>query len=274
MMAPNHPSDVTLLAFAAGTLTEGQRAAVAAHVAGCARCRAYVNAMEHVGGAVLENLPPAPMAEGSLAKVLARLDEPAPPLAAAVPSGAAAPSGLPNTSSPPNNVYRLSDWRRARAYRPPPRTAWAAAAVLILALGVTYLASDYDYFRYVDDYPASTATSGTVPIGGTTVGRIERAGDADWFRVELTSGLTYRFQLEGSDTNQGTLQYPILRLLDGTGQVLHSDAGSVDGPGAGWTSVVRYVAPSTGTYFVSSEARDGDRGTYTISAIVVSGNAN
>lgn len=84
--------------------------------------------------------------------------------------------------------------------------------------------------------------------------------------MTLTSGNTYRFYLEGSDTGQGTLQYPVLRLIDGAGQELHRDAGSVDGPGPGWTSVVSYNAPSTGTYHVSCEASGKQTGTYKVSA--------
>ena len=95
---------------------------------------------------------------------------------------------------------------------------------------------------------------------------LKEPGDADWFKVTLASGKTYRFHLEGSDTGQGTLQYPVLRLLDGEGQELHSDAGSVDGPGPGWTSVVTYTAPSSGTYHVSCEASGKHTGTYKISA--------
>ena len=55
MMTEHHPSDVVLLALAAGTL-EAQRDAIAAHVRGCASCRAFVRAMEHVGGILLEEL--------------------------------------------------------------------------------------------------------------------------------------------------------------------------------------------------------------------------
>ena len=146
-------------------------------------------------------------------------------------------------------------------------TTLATAALIILSLGVTYLAGEYAFFRYVDDdYPASTATTGKVAIGGSTTGNIERPGDADWFKVTLTSGKTYKFHLEGSDTGQGTLLYPVLRLLDGAGHELHSDAGSVDGPGPGWTSVLSYTAPSSGTYHVSCEASGKHIGTYKISA--------
>ncbi|MGZ9053132.1 MAG: zf-HC2 domain-containing protein [Rhodoplanes sp.] len=75
MTAQDHPSDLELAAFAAGTLDDARRIAVAAHIRGCARCRAFVRAMEHVGGVVLEGLPPAALAGGSLAEVLARLDK-------------------------------------------------------------------------------------------------------------------------------------------------------------------------------------------------------
>jgi hypothetical protein len=92
MTIEQHPSDVVLAAFAAGTLDEAQRIAIAAHVRGCARCRAFVRAMEHVGGIVLDGLPPTSLAAGSLAEVMARLDkganggqatEPVPPSAGA-----------------------------------------------------------------------------------------------------------------------------------------------------------------------------------------------
>jgi putative transcriptional regulator len=74
MTAEPHPSDVVLAAFAAGTLDEAQLIAIAMHVRGCVRCRAFVRAMEHVGGIVLDGLPPASLAGGSLAAVMARLD--------------------------------------------------------------------------------------------------------------------------------------------------------------------------------------------------------
>ena len=66
MTIEQHPSDVVLAAFAAGTLDEAQRIAIAAHVRGCAHCRAFVRAMEHLGGIVLDGLPPTSLAAGSL----------------------------------------------------------------------------------------------------------------------------------------------------------------------------------------------------------------
>ena len=87
MTAEDHPPDIVLSTFAAGTLDEAQRIAIAAHVSRCGRCRTFVRAMENVGGIVLDGLPPASLAGGSLAEVLARLDK------LASPSGPAAGSG-------------------------------------------------------------------------------------------------------------------------------------------------------------------------------------
>jgi hypothetical protein len=262
MMSEPHPFDVDLAAFAAGTLDETQRDMIAAHVRGCAPCRAFVSAMEHVGGIILDCLPPTPLADRSLTNVIARIDRRAAP----ADLRAFAPRSHADTPGSSALIPRrwLRGWTVVQSGRL--KTALATAALITLFLGITYLAGEYVFFRYVDDYPASTATTGKVAIGGSTTGNIERPGDADWFKVTLAPGKTYRFHLEGGDTGQGTLQYPVLQLLDGDGQKLRSDAGSVDGPGPGWTSIVTYTAPSSGTYHVSCEASGKHTGTYKISA--------
>ena len=75
MTVHHHPPDELLAAFAAGTLDLGQHIAVATHLVGCAKCRAAVRAMEHVGGAVLAALPPAAMSDGSFEALERRLNE-------------------------------------------------------------------------------------------------------------------------------------------------------------------------------------------------------
>jgi putative transcriptional regulator len=54
-----HPTDVTLLEYAAGVLSECPRAVLAAHLSVCVRCRAIVAAGEAMGGVLLEEIPPA-----------------------------------------------------------------------------------------------------------------------------------------------------------------------------------------------------------------------
>ena len=48
-------------------------------------------------------------------------------------------------------------------------------------------------------------------VGGSTAGEIETADDHDCFAVTLEAGRTYRFDLEGSATDAGTLYDPYLR---------------------------------------------------------------
>lgn len=72
-MIHHHPPDELLTAFAAGTLDLGQHVVVATHLVGCPHCRAMVRAMEQVGGAMLDRLPPAEMSRGAFAAVEARL---------------------------------------------------------------------------------------------------------------------------------------------------------------------------------------------------------
>lgn len=75
MTVHHHPPDELLAMFAAGTVDLGQHIAVATHLVGCAKCRAVVREMEHVGGAMLTGLPPTAMSDGALAAVARRLDE-------------------------------------------------------------------------------------------------------------------------------------------------------------------------------------------------------
>jgi putative transcriptional regulator len=75
-MITRHPSDVSLLAYAAGTLPEALAIVVATHVGRCACCRRTLAACEAVGGVLLDELPPASLSDHALGSVLARMDEP------------------------------------------------------------------------------------------------------------------------------------------------------------------------------------------------------
>lgn len=266
-MTPDiHPSDLDLAAFATGTLAEEQRIMIEIHTRGCAPCRAFISQMEHVSGAILGALPPTALAEGALAKVFAQIDGPLVGAPAFAVQPFAGQFGAADRFISHSWFKGLSSFVSLGQLK----SVQSRAAFIILAVGIAYLASESAIFRTFDDYPASIATTGIVAIGGSTNGNIERSGDADWFKVTLVSGKTYRFDLEGSDTGQGTLQYPVLRLRDKSGQELHSDAGSIDREGPGWTSTVTYTAPSSGTYHVSCEASGKDTGTYRLSALETS----
>lgn len=96
MSIRHHPPDELLTAFAAGTLDLGQHVAVATHLAGCSHCRAMVRAMEQVGGAVLERLPPSEMSAGAFAAVEARLGGSVASMPAASHTGFRDIAGLPS----------------------------------------------------------------------------------------------------------------------------------------------------------------------------------
>ena len=73
MTPRHHPSDATLLTYAAGSLGEGLSLVVASHLAFCADCRASVAAGEVLGGNLFEALEPEPLAAQAREQVLATI---------------------------------------------------------------------------------------------------------------------------------------------------------------------------------------------------------
>lgn len=85
-MIRHHPSEATLLACAAGNLPEPHARVVAAHLTFCPDCVRSLAQAEAVGGALLADLPPSPLAADALAQALARLDAPLPAEPVPVPA--------------------------------------------------------------------------------------------------------------------------------------------------------------------------------------------
>ena len=83
MSIRHHPEDALLLAHAAGSLDPAMALIVATHLHFCAACGAQAALGDMVGGALLEDAPPTPLAADALARTLARLDAPAAPVARA-----------------------------------------------------------------------------------------------------------------------------------------------------------------------------------------------
>ena len=117
-----------------------------------------------------------------------------------------------------------------------------------------------------DDFPDSNDTTGVVTIDGSATGVLETGGDRDWFAVSLIKDQIYTFDLEGAETNAGTLDDPMLRLFDPTGDRVRSN----DDGGAGYNArIADYVAPFTGTFFLEARTpfeEPDDVGSYTLSA--------
>lgn len=74
----HHLPEALLIGLATGTGDEASVLVAETHVELCATCRAAVEEVEKVGGALLEGLSPAEVAPGVLDALMARLDEPHP----------------------------------------------------------------------------------------------------------------------------------------------------------------------------------------------------
>ena len=110
MTIVHHPSESLLTAFSAGILDLGQHIAVATHALSCAQCRRWTRAVEQLGGATLENLPPAAMSDDALSLILLRLDE---PVKTAKKDIAASTSALAEVPGLPKFVrrYPAGEWK-------------------------------------------------------------------------------------------------------------------------------------------------------------------
>ena len=85
-MIRHHPAEASLIACAAGTMPMAHARVIGVHAAHCPACAAGLRAAEAAGGALLDALPPSPMASDALARALARLDTAAPEPAPAAPA--------------------------------------------------------------------------------------------------------------------------------------------------------------------------------------------
>jgi putative transcriptional regulator len=71
----HHLDDATILAFAAGTLGEAHGIVVAAHMSGCAVCRANLRSAEAIGGGLLVEQPIMAVSDVCRSATLASLDQ-------------------------------------------------------------------------------------------------------------------------------------------------------------------------------------------------------
>ena len=108
-----------------------------------------------------------------------------------------------------------------------------------------------------DDYSATTASTGTVAIGGTSTGVIETSADRDWFRVVLSAGVSYQFTLNG-----GTLADPVLSLRDAAGTQLAANDDF-----NGLNPQITYTASSSGTFWLDAGGYAATTGSYSIAAV-------
>src|SRR5204862_5826228 len=101
-----------------------------------------------------------------------------------------------------------------------------------------------------DDYASTTSTTRTVSVGGSTPFPYTTLFRSDWFKITLTAGHTYQFDLKGSPSGNGTLADPFLRLRDSAGNPITNTVGAhVCTP---VTSRFRMAFSACGTYILST----------------------
>ncbi|CAN7478373.1 DUF4214 domain-containing protein [Pseudoduganella sp. LjRoot289] len=101
-----------------------------------------------------------------------------------------------------------------------------------------------------DDYPANSTTAGALPADGQTSGVFETVGDSDWFKVTLTAGSLYTYNLAAPSTS-GTYTVTTLRLLRADGSYV---AGGSELSGG---AVLYYKPAVSGDYYVQAGKQYG-----------------
>jgi hypothetical protein len=96
------------------------------------------------------------------------------------------------------------------------------------------------------------------PVTGTVA-----PGEQNWYAIQLSAGQPYRLELEGSPTGQGTLEDPLLRLVDDREQPLTTD----DDSGVSLNARIVCAPSNSGLHFVSAGGFEGS-GSYRLSVSV------
>jgi hypothetical protein len=116
---------------------------------------------------------------------------------------------------------------------------------------------------FADALTDSSSPFGTVAVNGSRTGSIESAGDRDWFRIDLTSGVPYTINLTGAEGGGGTLGDPYLRLHNASGAVVAENDDILIGVVS--DSQLTFQPTSTGTFYIEAGAfGDDGTGTYTV----------
>ena len=135
------------------------------------------------------------------------------------------------------------------------RRRFAGACLAVAALAAAGLLAMADRsVAQTDVCAASTSTTCSVAVGGSTTGNIEVALDRDWFSVELVAGTEYQIELRGANTGDGSLRDPELYgIKDATGNDVKS--GDSDS-GVLFNSELIFTPTASGTYYIVAGSLD------------------
>ena len=107
----------------------------------------------------------------------------------------------------------------------------------------------------VVDVPGDASTSFSIAVGAPLDGVLEAKTDHDWYAVQLVAGTRYRVTLDGvAFSDYASLEDPYIYLRDSSGNLLKQD----DDGGPGRDSLLNWIAPSSGLYFLDVGAWNED----------------
>jgi hypothetical protein len=127
----------------------------------------------------------------------------------------------------------------------------------------------------VDDYLATTATTGILTVGGSSNGNLEYRGDHDYFKSTLIGGTVYAIQEIGHDGIAAkTLADPFVHVRNAAGNqvIVAGNPVQNDDANAGThDSFVLFTPGAGGTFFVDAGAHNfAGTGTYAVKLDIAS----
>jgi hypothetical protein len=118
----------------------------------------------------------------------------------------------------------------------------------------TYRVSVGEFDDAVDDLgivDCRGVTATTVAVGGSAGGNIQGPSEVDWFAVALVAGTTYRIDIQGSWTGNGTLRDTrIATICNPSGDLI--DGMANDNSGRDLEARITFDAPTSGTYHIGA----------------------
>jgi uncharacterized delta-60 repeat protein len=131
---------------------------------------------------------------------------------------------------------------------------WAAVEIN----GVSYTTTpvtDVPPVPGADDFAASTATTGVLSLAAPATGKLELAGDKDWFKIDnLVAGHNYQITVEGTGATPLSDTFFSLRNAAGgvvIGSASRSGGQAYDDAGPGTNALVQFTADANGTHYVA-----------------------
>ena len=115
------------------------------------------------------------------------------------------------------------------------------------------------------DAAASTATIYSMAEGDTFSGTLAMGDTADWIAISLVAGQSIDIAMTG--IGGSAVADPYLQFFDGAGTYI----GFNNNGGPGNDALFTYTAPVTGTYYISAEEFNFDRGDYQVTVSAAAG---